>query len=176
MSSMSSTQPQAPSKLGEAIHLAADVHRYQVDKAGVAYILHPIEVMNRARAYYLANSDGWRIEDVMIVAILHDVLEDIKGKNPWDRKRLGDRIYAEFGDDVSSAVDALTKYTDHESYDEYLDRVARNWMARVVKIADLSHNLDAFRIPSAKILDKDFERWDKYHRALVRLMREERRH
>lgn len=168
-------------QLGEAIALAADVHRGQVDKAGEPYILHPLEVMNRARDYYLANSDGWRLDKVMIVAVLHDVLEDIDGDNSWDRDRLGDRIYQEFGGEVYAAVDALTKLKPvgstplgKESYSEYLSRVEKNWMARIAKIADLSHNLDAFRIPSGKIGDYEFKRWDKYHRALVRLMRVER--
>src|SRR5207302_1245291 len=40
-------------------------------------------------------------------------------------------------------------------------------IARIVKIADLSHNLVAFRLPIRKITEKDFVRWNKYHRALV---------
>lgn len=156
--------------LGEAIALAAEVHKNQVDKAGTTYILHPLAVMQRATEYYLAKSDGWRLEEVQIVAILHDILEDIEPENSWDRERLRTRIYETFGSEVYSAVDALTKYTlEIESYDEYINRVEKNWIARIVKIADLSHNLDAFRLPSGKINERDFKRWDKYHRALVRL-------
>lgn len=152
--------------LGEAIALAANVHRHQVDKAGVAYILHPLAVMQRATDYYLACSDGWGLENVQITAILHDVLEDLEPDQGWSRDRLRDRIYQTFPNEVHTAVDALTKY-EGEEYDAYLFRVSQNWMARVVKIADLSHNLDAFRLPSGHIGEKDFERWDKYHRALV---------
>lgn len=167
--------------LGEAIALAADVHQGQFDKAGAPYILHCLEVMRRATDYYTANSDGWRVEEIQIVAVLHDSLEDLEGKHTWSRGRLGDRIYADYGSEVYSAVDALTKRTFYagatqpvrETYDEYIGRVSRNWRARIVKIADLSHNLDAFRIPSAKIEEHDFKRWDKYHRALVKLTREE---
>lgn len=167
-------------RLGEAIALASDVHRGQIDKAGAPYILHPLEVMRRATDYYLANSDGWKLEDVQIVAILHDALEDIEGDRTWERSRLEQRIYDSFGNSAYSAVDAITKLPQLgttplgiETYTEYLGRVEKNWMARIVKIADLSHNLDGFRIPSAKIGRKDFERWDKYHRALVQLMRHE---
>jgi (p)ppGpp synthase/HD superfamily hydrolase len=167
-------------RLGEAIALAADVHRGQMDKAGQPYILHALAVMERARDYYLAKSDGWKLENVMIAAVLHDVLEDLEGENSWDRGRLACRIYGTFGSDVYAAVDALTKRPPVgttplgiETYDEYLNRVEKNWIARVVKIADLSHNLDAFRIPSGKIGDYEFKRWDKYHRALVRLIRVE---
>lgn len=160
-------------RLGEAIALAADVHRGQMDKAGQPYILHALAVMERARDYYMAKSDGWKLENIMIAAVLHDALEDMEGKNAWDRGRLRDRIYQEFGDEVYAAVDALTKYPTLETYDEYLNRVEKNWIARIVKIADLSHNLDAMRIPSGKIGDYEFKRWDKYHRALVRLIRVE---
>lgn len=160
-------------RLGEAIALAADVHRGQMDKAGQPYILHALAVMERARDYYLAKSDGWKVENIMIAAVLHDTLEDMEGENTWDRGRLRDRIYQEFGDEVYAAVDALTKYPTLESYDEYLNRVEKNWIARIVKIADLSHNLDAMRIPSGKIGEYEFKRWDKYHRALVRLIRVE---
>lgn len=166
--------------LGEAIALAADVHRGQLDKAGQPYILHPLAVMNRAEEYYLSHSDGWQLEQIKIVAVLHDALEDLETNLNWGRKRLGDRICQNFGSDVSSAIEALTKDTlwieglpHRESYDDYLTRVERNWMARIVKIADLSHNLDAFRMPHGKIGDRDYARWDKYHRALVRLVRED---
>lgn len=165
-------------KLGEAIALAAEIHKDQVDKAGTPYILHPLEVMRRATDYYVAKSDGYQLEAVQIVAVLHDALEDIDGKQPWDRTRLRDRIYHTFGSQVHSGVDCITKYPKRdgvvlETYDEYLNRVASNWISRIAKIADLSHNLDAFRIPSGEITEKDYERWDKYHRALIRLKRED---
>lgn len=161
-------------QLGEAIALAAEVHKHQVDKGNVTYILHPLAVMQRATDYYIANSDGWRIEDVQIAAVLHDVLEDLDANQAWAPDRLRDRIYRTFSKEVYTAVDALTKRKPFgttplgiETYTEYLERVSQNWIARIVKIADLSHNLDAFRLPTGKISGKDFERWDKYHRALV---------
>ena len=161
-------------RLGEAIALASEVHKDQVDKAGVAYILHPLAVMQRATDYYVANSDGWKLEDVQIVAVLHDALEDIIPGNSWDRDRLRQRIYDSFGQLVYDGVDAITKHPKvgdyQETYDAYLFRVSKSWIARIVKIADLSHNLDAFRLPSGKITNRDFDRWDKYHRALVLLM------
>lgn len=163
--------PSYEGKLGIAIALAADVHKGQRDKADEAYILHPLAVMNRAKDYYLAHSDGWRLEAIMITAVLHDVLEDLDPAYPFERDRLRQRIRDEFGDEVYAAVDALTKYAKHvgESYEDYLKRVSSNWMARIVKIADLSHNLDAFRMPVGKIREYDFKRWDKYHRAMVYL-------
>lgn len=158
-------------RLGRAIALAAEVHQDQVDKAGEPYILHCLAVMTRARDYYLANSDGWKLTEVEIVAVLHDTLEDLYDNQAWAHGRLASRIYQEFGSEVSSAVDALTKQKGPgaETYDEYLGRVERNWMARIVKIADLSHNMDPFRMPIEPITEEDMDRWDKYRRAIVRL-------
>lgn len=158
-------------RLGRAIALAAEVHKDQFDKADQPYILHPLAVMERARNYYLANSDGYMLEEVMIVAVLHDVLEDMEAKAAWSHGRLASMIHNEFGDEVLTAVESLTKYHKSvgETYEEYLGRVESNWLSRIAKIADLSHNLDAFRMPSGKIGEYDYKRWDKYHRAIVRL-------
>ena len=34
--------------LGKAVRIAATAHEHQVDKAGEAYILHPLRLMTRA--------------------------------------------------------------------------------------------------------------------------------
>jgi (p)ppGpp synthase/HD superfamily hydrolase len=145
--------------LGDAIAIAADVHRTQTDKAGEVYILHALAVMN------IVAPD----RDAMIVAVLHDVIEDAKDaqtrmKARWNIERLFDPYIAE-------ALEAMTHRPD-ESYAEYIERVAGNYLARKVKIADLTHNMDPRRIPAYQIVDKDFKRWDKYRRALIRLERE----
>lgn len=157
--------------VGEALALAADVHRAQTDKAGAPYALHPIAVMERATKFYLANHDGWALDKVQAAALLHDVFEDAEEIHGWDIRRLRDRVW-KLDERVYQAVDCLTKYKDPpESYERYLDRVASDWISTIVKIADFSHNLDVFRIPAGEITERDFERWDKYHRGLVRLKR-----
>lgn len=157
--------------VGKALALAADVHRNQVDKAGEPYMLHPIAVMERATDLYLSTGNDWQLEKIQAAALLHDAIEDIDPESSWDVGRLRDRIY-ELDNRVYQAVDCLTKYKPvgdyKEPYEVYLERVASDWMSRIVKIADLSHNLDAFRIPT-EIGEKDFERWNKYHRAVVYL-------
>lgn len=153
--------------VGKAFAIAADVHQDQVDKAGEPYILHPVAVMELATEYHLKTSDGFQLEKVQAAALLHDAVEDVReGLRPLIQARIND-----LDPRVSEAVDALTKrgtVQNKEPYDTYLGRVEGDWIARIVKIADLTHNLDAFRIPT-RIGERDFERWDKYHRALVRL-------
>lgn len=159
--------------VGKAFALAAEVHKDQVDKSGEPYILHPIAVMKLATEYHTTHGDGWQLQRVQAAALLHDVIEDA---TPRSTRQIVDAKVRDLDDVVYHAVDMLTKRGDiqhKEPYDEYLERVASDWIARTVKIADLTHNLDAFRLPSGKITERDYERWDKYHRALVRLRRED---
>ena len=51
--------------INKALEIAIEAHKKQVDKAGKAYILHPLRVMHQ-----------FVEEDLMIVSILHDVIED----------------------------------------------------------------------------------------------------
>ena len=53
------------STIEDAIALAAQAHRGQLDKAGRPYILHPLRMM-------LQFDD----EEGMVTAVLHDVIED----------------------------------------------------------------------------------------------------
>lgn len=146
--------------LGEAIAIAAEAHLGQTDKAGEDYILHPLSVMR------LVAPD----RDAMIVAVLHDVLEDVKPA--LKRLEVRYRIQDSFKPVIFDALLALT-HEANEAYDQYIERVAAHYLARKVKIADLTHNMDPRRIPAYQIVDKDFARWDKYRRALIRLERED---
>jgi (p)ppGpp synthase/HD superfamily hydrolase len=150
--------PEFKGTLGDAIAIAAEVHRDQLDKADEVYILHPLEVMRAVAPD----------RDAMIVAVMHDVLEDCVAS-----KLLGVRyiITRLFPPHILEALEALTKRPG-EAYEDAIDRAAANYLARKVKIADLTHNLDPRRIPAYQIVDKDFARWDKYRRALIRLERE----
>jgi (p)ppGpp synthase/HD superfamily hydrolase len=154
--------------IDKAIKLAADVHEGQVDKGGEPYILHAIEVMQICKKNYQGTFNN---DIVLCAAILHDVVEDYGYNSPWSKSRLQDYIYGTFGDRVYSAVMRLTR-EDHESYDEYIDRVSEDWIAREVKIADLTHNMDVTRLPEGEIGEVDFKRWDKYRRALIKLKKE----
>lgn len=146
--------------IGKAIEIAARIHAEQKDKSGEDYILHPLAVM------YIVAPD----REAMIVAVLHDVLEDAK-LSGIDLSALHHEIRNIFGETIYAALMAL-KHEDNEPYMEYIERVASNHLARVVKIADLMHNMDPRRIPAYQIVDKDFARWDKYRRALIRLERD----
>jgi (p)ppGpp synthase/HD superfamily hydrolase len=154
--------------IAHAIKLAAEVHTDQVDKGGEAYILHALAVMHSVDTGSRFDVSKFR-EELMTVAVLHDVLEDFKG-TAMARQQLHYDITVMFGDRVYEALTCLTKQRN-EPYEDYIERAASNPIARRVKIADLTHNMDTGRLPEGEIGEKDFARWDKYRRALVRLER-----
>jgi (p)ppGpp synthase/HD superfamily hydrolase len=105
-------------------------------------------------------------EDAQIVAVLHDVLEDC----PPDRKVTAADLRRDgYNEEVIAALEALTKTENEKNdYDAFIERVAKNPLARRVKLADLQDNLDNRRLLS--LTDEDTDRMKKYHKAWRRLM------
>jgi (p)ppGpp synthase/HD superfamily hydrolase len=134
--------------LGKAIAIAAQAHQEQYDKAGAPYILHPLRLMLRMRS-----------EMEMMAAILHDVVED----SDWTLDKLRQ---AGFPDEVVQAVECLT-HRDGETYEEFIERVRVNAIARKVKLADLEDNMDIRRLSA--VTERDTQRLHKYHAAWVSL-------
>ena len=131
-----------------ALQWAKAAHQGQKDKAGQAYILHPMHV-----------AEQMETDAEKAVAYLHDVVEDT-GVTLEDLRSMG------FSDEIVDAVEAITRQ-DGESYDQYLQRVACNAIARRVKLADLRHNSDLsrFQHPTAA----DYARCEKYQNKIRQL-------
>lgn len=109
--------------LQRAIAIAREAHAGQVDLAGKPYIAHPLRVMGAVEG-----------EEAKIVAVLHDVVED---SPDWPLAKL----QAEgFPADVLAAVDALSR-KEGEAYEAFIERVALDPLAKLVKLADLADNL-----------------------------------
>ena len=137
------------STLERAIQIATEAHKGQFDKAGREYTGHPIRVMEMGKT-----------EDEKIVGVLHDVIED----TDWTFERLE----AEgFSQEVINALRCVTKTSENENYDEFIDRVKKNPLAASVKINDLTDNMDIRRLPY--LSDKDVKRLKKYLKAYKRL-------
>jgi (p)ppGpp synthase/HD superfamily hydrolase len=134
----------------DAIALAARAHRGQRHPSPERepYIFHPLRVML---------SLGEPADQ--IVAVLHDVVEDTDVE-------LRHLVSAGYPPEVVAAVDALS-HRAHESYDEYIERVAANEIACRVKLADLRENLaNNLRQPTSP---GNAERIERYEQALTRL-------
>ena len=137
------------SNLQRALEIAVESHKDQKQKDGTPYALHPIRL-----------SMSLQSEEQKIVALLHDVVED----TDWTFE---DLVGEGFSANVIEALRLLT-HTDGSPYEDYVERLASNPLAKVVKIADLTDNMDLKRIPEPT--EKDFARLQKYHRAWRRLM------
>lgn len=130
--------------LEDAIILAAWAHRSQKEDHGRPYILHPLRVMSRMQT-----------EAEMMVAVLHDVVEDT-------RYTLDDLRQAGYPAEVVEAVDALSR-RQGESYEAFIERIRLNPLAVRVKLADLEDNMDLRRLPD--VGEPDLERLQRYRRA-----------
>ncbi|TYQ30271.1 HD domain-containing protein [Pseudanabaena sp. UWO310] len=145
---MPNFEPDFEKLLALAIAIANQAHAGQLDKAGKPYISHPLTLMSQMD----------RIES-KIVAVLHDAVED-------SALTIADLVQQGFPEFITDAIAAITKL-DGESYDDYVVRVKSNAIARKVKIADLTHNMDISRIPHPT--EKDFQRLEKYKKVLQEL-------
>ncbi len=130
--------------LEKAIAIAVQAHAGQTDKAGMPYILHPLRVMMKMTSV-----------TEMIVAVLHDVVED----SEWTIEQLRAEGFAE---DVLAALDLLTKRTG-EVYEAFIQRAKAHPLSCAVKLADLEDNMNAKRLRN--VTEEDRERLEKYRRA-----------
>ena len=129
--------------LKKAEAFAIEKHAGQVDRAGASYIEHPRAVAGKVSG-----------EIEKVVAMLHDVVEDTDATV--------EQIREMFGDEVADAVAVLTR-DKGEPYMAYIRKIKGNEIARKVKMADLSHNMDVSRLPI--ITDADWKRVEKYKKA-----------
>jgi len=112
----------------DAILLAATFHYGQTDKAGRPYILHLLRVMHKQAG-----------DDAMMVAILHDLLEDTEITVEGLQSRGCPKH-------ILDAVICLTRRYN-ECYQSYIKRVAECPLSLAVKLADLEDNMDERRLP-----------------------------
>ena len=113
--------------LEDAIILAGKNHAGQKDKLGEPYILHPIRVMSKL-------SDP----AAQVVAVLHDTIEDTALTIDEIRK-------AGASEEIIEALTLLTKEKGKD-YAQYLSDVAKNPLAKMVKLADITDNSDPERL------------------------------
>jgi (p)ppGpp synthase/HD superfamily hydrolase len=145
------------SRLYDAIELAARAHHNQVRKGTeIPYIVHPLAVA------------GWLIrtkcsENMVIAALLHDVVEDTPVTS--------EELRAHFGQEVMELVTALSEPDKKASWEErkahtidYLKERANDEVL-LIALADKLDNVRAIR----EGLESDGERfWDRFNRPRER--------
>ena len=126
----------------KAINIAFKAHEGQYDKGGYPYIMHPLHL-----------AEEMTTEDEVIIALLHDVLEDSEISLDFIKEQ-------GFSEDVTNALVSLTRRKDEE-YSEYIKRIKNTGgIALSVKKADLRHNMALERLEN--LTEKDKERLIKY--------------
>jgi (p)ppGpp synthase/HD superfamily hydrolase len=139
------------SLITKAFLLAKKAHQGQTDIGGSDYFRNHITTVFNSVGGFSANPP-----ELAIVALLHDSVEDTSVTLK--------EIESEFGPTVANAVRALTKTSGsndvkHVDY-SYLRKIKSNTLARKVKIADITNNMDLTRIKNPT--PKDVDRLERY--------------
>ncbi|MBQ4916636.1 MAG: phosphohydrolase [Muribaculaceae bacterium] len=135
--------------LAKAINIAIKPHEGQIDKSGMPYYGHIMRVMNAGQTI-----------DEKIVGVLHDLVED----TDWTFKKLEEQGFPK---QIIDALKCVTKLSDDEPYDEFIQRIKSNPLAIAVKINDLTDNMDIRRLND--LSESDFKRLQKYLSAYKEL-------
>lgn len=136
--------------LAKAISITATAFEDKLDRGGQPYILHCLTVMERVGKITQKNSEA------MQAAVMHDLIEDCP---EWTIERLR---HEGFSLQTCSWVWGMT-HADTEPYDEYIERVGRDPVLRIIKMSDLKHNSDITRLKGTT--PKDMARLEKYCHA-----------
>ena len=137
----------------KAYDVACRLHEGQFRQSGEAYIVHPLAV-----AIILAELNVGPA--TLCAGLLHDTVEDTKETK--------EELTKEFGEDIASIVDGVTKLTQMkfssleqkqaENHQHMLLAMAKDIRVIVVKLADRLHNirtLSALPLPKAERIAKE---------------------
>ena len=136
--------------LERAIEIATIAHKNQKDKTEAPYILHLIRVMQKGKS-----------EVEKISGILHDLVEDTK----WTFEEIEKEGFSK---EVVDVLRLVTKESEDEDYNHFINRIITNKTAISVKLNDLGDNLDITRLNL--LTNKDMVRLNKYLSAYNKLL------
>jgi (p)ppGpp synthase/HD superfamily hydrolase len=123
-----------------AIHHSGQFRKGYFSQAYIPYIAHPLDVMRRVQGWGFTDNHL----DVLVVALLHDVLEDTKA----DKAGTLIDIRFRFGGVVAKCVEELT-YTGKTKVGKatYMKSFAdKSIISYVVKVADRLCNTNDFQV------------------------------
>jgi GTP diphosphokinase / guanosine-3',5'-bis(diphosphate) 3'-diphosphatase len=146
------THPKADiRKIERAYDLAARLHAGQSRRSGDPYITHPLAVATILAELGMPH-------DTICAALLHDTVEDTQ--------YTVDALRAEFGEDIATLVDGVTKLdkvkygeaAQAETVRKMVVAMSRDIRVLVIKLADRLHNMRTLRyIPREKQEQKSRE-------------------
>ena len=118
--------------------------------------IHEREVPSQERHSLKPSTLDVFYDKAEIVALIHDLVEDSECTLDILKERGLDA-------ECLDAVDAITRRKDEQYYFDYIERVSKNSIARLVKICDLEHNMDIRRLE--KFGEYEQKRLAKYWHA-----------
>lgn len=136
-----------------ALEIATMAHKNVQRRNGDPYIFHVLRVAN--------NSTYIRTKTQKAAGILHDVIED----TPFDEEFLRQQ-------GIDDAILEVLRFLTHDketiTYEDYIAHICTNVDAMLVKLADLTDNLDQGTLPVLK--ERDIERFKVYKTAQQTIM------
>lgn len=141
----------------KAYDIAVKVHEKDKDANGIPYTEHVFGVAEITYRKLAGNIPQEQCLPYVITALLHDVIED----HPESE----DIVKNTFSTEIYEAILSVTKKEiekGHYHYIFFIKRAKQNPIGKIVKIADLEHNMDRDRYP--KIIDPKYylKRYRKY--------------
>lgn len=131
----------------------------KVDKGGHAYIKHlwrvadAVEKEKNHNVFDNHSTLAYFYDKVFIVALLHDIVEDTEVTL--------DQLKEEgFDEEIVSAINAISRRKSEQYYFDFIERVKKNDIARIVKIHDLEDNMNITRL--SEFGDYEQKRLKKY--------------
>ena len=146
-----------------AAELARELHKGQVDKAGIDYFTGHLTAVAQMGSTWQEQAVGY----------LHDASEDTPYSVEEMLNLLDDKLGTPLSDtDRLELADALHLLNHHLAPDRetYIQRIKSNALATSVKMQDLIHNIDLSRIPNTTKKDnkcfKQYQRESTYLRKI----------
>ena len=136
-----------------AAELARELHKGQVDKAGIDYFTGHLTAVAQM-------GSTWQEQ---VVGYLHDASEDTPNSVEQVLNLLDEKLETPLSDtDREELAVALRLLNHHLAPDRetYIQRIKCNALAKAVKMHDLTHNMDLSRLTNP--VTKDLERVERY--------------
>lgn len=136
----------------KALLISYQAHEGQTDHSGLPYIFHP---------YHIA--EQMQDEKTTCIALLHDVMEDTKVSD--------EELSSIFPEDIMEPLRLLT-HDRKTPYLDYILKIKQNPLAKIVKLADIAHNMDESRVENTDVSENQRIHWRQKYQAALKLLEE----
>ena len=136
-----------------AAELACELHKGQVDKAGVDYFTGHLTTVAQM-------GSTWQEQ---VIGYLHDASEDTPNSVEQVLNLLDKKLESPLSNNDREELTVALRLLNHHlapDRETYIQRIKSNALAKAVKMHDLTHNMDLSRLPNPT--RKDYERVERY--------------